>query len=135
MSNSCSASPEDVLRMLERATSTGVWRLDVDSGDLDWSDQLAAIHGAAPGYGPDEPLAHYAPESRSKVEALLAACIAEGTAFDEEVQILQLDGRRSWVRSLAQPVQDAQGRVVAVQGALQEIAPRGAHAGTLLRMG
>src|SRR4051812_19903628 len=131
MSNSCPAPPEDVLRMLERAASMGVWRLEVDSGELDWSDQLAAIHGAAPGYKPDEPLAHYAPESRLKVEALLAACVAEGTAFDEEVQILQLDGRRSWVRSLAQPVHDTQGRVVAVQGAVQEIAPRGARSGTL----
>jgi diguanylate cyclase (GGDEF)-like protein/PAS domain S-box-containing protein len=135
MSISNPAPQDGVLRMLEHAASIGVWRLDLDGGALDWSEQLAAIHRAPPGYRPDEPLARYTPESRAKLEPLLQACIDEGTPFDDEAQILQLDGRRSWVRSLGQPVRDAAGRIVAVQGAVQEIAPRGSRFATLLRMG
>jgi PAS domain S-box-containing protein len=128
--------PQDgVARMLERAASIGVWRLDIAGRTLEWSAQLASIHGAPPGYKPDEPLAHYTPESRAKVQPLLDACIADGTPFDEPAQILQLDGRRSWVRSLAEPVRDEGGAIVAVQGAVQEIAPAGARAATRLRMG
>lgn len=126
-----------VVRMLERAAFIGVWRLDLQARELSWSDQLAQMHGAPAGYAPpaDDPLQHYSPGCRPKLEALLKACMEDGAPFDEEAQILLLDGRRSWVRSIGQPVHDAQGGIVAVQGAVQEIAPRGLRPGTLLRMG
>ncbi|HYF21299.1 MAG TPA: diguanylate cyclase, partial [Ramlibacter sp.] len=126
-----------IVRMLERAASTGVWRLDLRHGRLTWSDQLAAIHGAPAGYAPaaDDPLHHYTPECRDKMDRLLRACATEGAPFDEEAQILQLSGRRAWVRSIGQAVHDGDGSIVALQGAVQEIAPRGLRPGTLLRMG
>ena len=126
-----------IVPMLERAASTGVWILDLERGTLWWSDQLAAIHGAAPGYAPpaDEPLRHFEEEARRKLEPLLAACREQGQPFDEEAQVVTPDGGRVWVRVLAQPVRDPAGRVHAVQGAVQEIAPRGLRPGTLLRMG
>lgn len=131
------AQDDDVVRMLERAASIGVWRLDLQPPRLAWSDQLAALHGAPSGYAPpaDDPLRHYAPGCKASLEGLLQACVTEGRPFDEEAQILLLDGRRAWVRSLGQPVRDESGRIVAVQGAVQEIAPRALRPGTLLRMG
>ena len=131
------AQDDDVVRMLERAASIGVWRLDLQPPRLAWSDQLAALHGAPAGYPPpaDEPLSHYAPGCKASLEGLLQACATDGKPFDEEAQILLLDGRRAWVRSLGQPVRDESGRIVAVQGAVQEIAPRALRPGTLLRMG
>ena len=131
------AQDDDVVRMLERAASIGVWRLEAQEPRLVWSEQLAALHGAPAGYAPppDDPLRHYAPGCKSSLEALLQACATEGQPFDEEAQILLLDGRRAWVRSLGQPVRDESGRIVAVRGAVQEIAPRALRPGTLLRMG
>jgi diguanylate cyclase (GGDEF)-like protein/PAS domain S-box-containing protein len=125
----------DVVRMLEQAASIGVWRLDLEPQRLRWSPHLATMHGQAAGYVPDHPLAHYAPDSRSKLEPALQACIVQGQPFDEEVQIVLPDGRRAWVRSLAQPIRDGSGAVVALRGAVQEIAPRGLRQGTLLRIG
>ncbi|HZY19976.1 MAG TPA: EAL domain-containing protein [Ramlibacter sp.] len=124
-----------LLAMLERAASIGVWRLALADGTLEWSPQLDEIHGAQPGYVPTgEPLRHYAPEDQLKLQRLLDACAREGTPFDEEAQVVRLDGRRAWVRTLGEPVRDEAGTVVALQGAVQEIAPRG-RPGTLLRMG
>ena len=97
------AQDDDVVRMLERAGSIGVWRLDLQEPRLVWSDQLATLHGAPPGYAPpaDDPLRHYSPGCKSSLESLLQACATEGTPFDEEAQIVLLDGRRAWVRCSA----------------------------------
>jgi len=137
MQNQSPALDAGVVQMLERAASIGVWVLDLEQGTLWWSDQLAAIHGAPAGYAPpaDDPLRHYEEEARRMLEPLLEACRAQGQPFDEEAQIVTQEGRRAWVRSLAQPLRDSDGRVRAVQGAVQEIAPRGLRPGTLLRMG
>ncbi len=132
------ALDDSVVPMLERAASIGAWRLDLaGGGKLSWSGQLAAIHGQPPGYvpPPQDVCLHYAPAFQPRMEQLVRACSVEGAPFDEEAQIVLPDGRRAWVRSLGEALRDEEGRVVAVQGAVQEIAPRGLRPGTLLRMG
>jgi diguanylate cyclase (GGDEF)-like protein/PAS domain S-box-containing protein len=124
-----------LLKLLERTAFVGVWTLDLERDRLEWSEQLAAIHDAPPGYAPAREHAFelYAPEWRDKVRALVEACASRGEPFDEEMQIVTLQGRRAWVRSIGHAVRDEQGRIVRVEGAVQEIAPHGHRAGTLLR--
>ncbi|HEX9720235.1 MAG TPA: EAL domain-containing protein [Ramlibacter sp.] len=126
---------ESLLKLLERAAFIGVWTLDLESDRLEWSDQLAAIHDAAPGFTPtrDDAFALYAPEWRELVRALVQGCATAGEPFDEEMQILTLRGRRAWVRTLGHAVRDEAGNIVRIEGAVQEIAPHGHRAGTLLR--
>jgi diguanylate cyclase (GGDEF)-like protein/PAS domain S-box-containing protein len=123
------------LKLVERTAFIGVWMIDLTQQRLVWSDQLAALHGLAPAEVPalESAFSFYAPEWRAKIQALVDACASEGKAFDEEMQIVTRQGRRAWVRTLAHPVRDASGRVVRVEGALQEIAPHGYLHGTLLR--
>jgi diguanylate cyclase (GGDEF)-like protein/PAS domain S-box-containing protein len=124
-----------LLKLLERTAFVGVWTLDLKHDRVQWSDQLAAIHDAPPGYLPSrgEAFDFYAPEWRGKIVALVEACATEGKPFDEEMQIVTQRGRRAWVRTLAHPVRDVTGAIVAVEGAVQDIAPRGHREGTLLR--
>jgi diguanylate cyclase (GGDEF)-like protein/PAS domain S-box-containing protein len=126
---------KSLLQLAERIAFVGVWTLDLRQDRLEWSDQLAAIHDAPPGWQPprEEAFNFYAPEWRDKVVALLHACAAAGEPFDEEMQIVTLAGRRAWVRTVGQAVRNAAGEIVRVEGAVQEIAPRGHRAGTLLR--
>jgi diguanylate cyclase (GGDEF)-like protein/PAS domain S-box-containing protein len=124
-----------LLKLLERTAFVGVWTLDLARDRLEWSDQLAAIHEAPPGYTParDNAFGFYAPEWREQVERLVQDCAERGEPFDQEMQIVTLQGRRAWVRSLGHAVRDASGAVVRVEGAVQEIAPHGHRGGTLLR--
>jgi diguanylate cyclase (GGDEF)-like protein/PAS domain S-box-containing protein len=126
---------QNLMKLLERSACMGVWTLDVASGCVEWSDQLAAIHDAMPGFAPPagEAFAMYAPEWREKVHSLVRACAAQGEPFDEEMQIVTLKGRRAWVRSIGHAVRDTSGNIVRVEGVVQEIAPQGHRAGTLLR--
>ena len=102
---------ESLLRLVEHAAFIGVWTLDLRSDEVEWSDQLAAIHDAQPGYHPPRHQAFdlYAPEWRDKVLPLVQACAATGEPFDEEMQIVTLSGRRAWVRTLGHAVRDAAG--------------------------
>lgn len=129
------AQAQALLKLVERTAFIGVWTLHLDGPRLQWSDQLALLHDAAPGYVPaavrmEE---HYAPEWRADMRRRVQACAGEGHPFDVEVQIVTLRGRRAWVRCVGQPVRDARGRIVCVEGAVQEIAPHGHAPGTLLR--
>jgi diguanylate cyclase (GGDEF)-like protein/PAS domain S-box-containing protein len=126
---------QDLVKLLERTAFVGVWSLDLKTDHLTWSDQLAAIHGAPPGFTParTEAFSHYAPEWRSRIDELVTRCAATGEAFDEEMQILTAKGRPAWVRSIGQAVRDGKGHIVRVEGAVQEIAPHTHRLGTLAR--
>jgi diguanylate cyclase (GGDEF)-like protein/PAS domain S-box-containing protein len=126
---------ESLVKLVERTAFVGTWTLDIGTGEVEWSDQLAAIHDAPPGFAPapDDPFGFYAPEWRDKIVALVEQCASTGTPFDEEMQIVTLKGRRAWVRTLGQPVLDETGEIVRVEGAVQEIAPQGHRPGTLMR--
>lgn len=125
----------NLLQLVERSAFVGFWRLDARQGILSWSEQLARLHGAPPGYTPsaENALGHYAEEHRGELQARLRACLEQGIPFDLEAQIDALDGRRIWVRCVGQPWRDEEGRIIGCEGLVQEIAPAGYPPDTLLR--
>lgn len=125
----------NLLQLVERSAFVGFWRRDTRQRSLYWSEQLARVHGAPPGYTPayDDALRHFAAEQRGELEARLRACEEDGTPFDIEVQVDSVQGRRIWVRCVGQPLRDDAGHVVGSEGLVQEIAPAGYAPGTLLR--
>ncbi|MBI5278586.1 MAG: EAL domain-containing protein [Burkholderiales bacterium] len=134
----CLVQPQQaqaLLELVERSTSTGVWAFDLVQGRLQWSDQLALIHGAAPGYAPlaTEPFTHVVQEQRDALASLVRQCERHGTPFDTEVQVVTLQGRRIWVRYVGRAVTGGDGRITGIEGLVQEVAPHGHPEGTLLR--
>jgi diguanylate cyclase (GGDEF)-like protein/PAS domain S-box-containing protein len=125
---------KSLLGLIERTAFIGVWTLDLKTGRLSWSDQLAVIYDAPSGYTPARAEAYdcYAPEWRDKIRALVHTCASEGEPFDDEMQIVTLKGRRAWVRTIGHSVRDSEGVIVRIEGAVQEIAPHGHRPGTLL---
>ena len=99
---------ETLLKLLERTAFIGTWTLDLPSDKLTWSDQLAKMHDAPAGYTPtrQEAFAHYAPEWRETIHALVQACARDGASFDEEMQIVTRSGRHAWVRTIGQAARD-----------------------------
>lgn len=51
-------------------------------------------------------------------------CATDGTPYDLELEKITARGRRIWVRTIGQAERDAQGRIVRIQGAFQEISSR-----------
>ena len=116
-------------RMLEiagRAARFGGWSVDLRDNTCTWSDVTAEIHAMPHGYSPpvEEGIGFYAPEYRDRIRELFTACAEHGRPYDEELQIIDAEGQRRWVRAVGEPVHDDQGNIVKVQGAFQDITER-----------
>jgi light-regulated signal transduction histidine kinase (bacteriophytochrome) len=65
-----------------------------------------------------------APASLPAAMDLLSRCVDLGESFDVELEMVTATGRRVWVRSVGEPIRDEGGKVVAIQGAQQDITLR-----------
>jgi len=112
-----------LLDVAGRIARFGAWSVELASGAIRWSNITAEIHGMPHGYSPtlEEGIAFYAPECRERIRALFTACVEHGQAYDEELQIINADGERVWVRTVGEPVFDEDGVIVRVQGSFQDI--------------
>ncbi|HSH89387.1 MAG TPA: EAL domain-containing protein [Ramlibacter sp.] len=124
-----------LLQLVERTAHVGTWSIDLAGDGLHWSDRLAEMHDAPPGYQPGraDAFSHYAPEWRDTIRELVDECARSGEPFDTEMQIVTLGGRRAWVRTIGHAVRDVSGSIIRVEGAVQEIAPHTHKHGTLMR--
>jgi PAS domain S-box-containing protein len=115
-----------LLAIAGRTARLGGWRLDLEAGRVSWSDEVAAIHALPPGTSPSmqEGIGFYVPECRERIANLVSACIERGEPFDDELQIVDANGKRVWVRAIGEPERNPDGRVIAIQGAFQDISER-----------
>ena len=115
-----------LLSMASRLGRIGAWEVELADRAVTWSDELVAIVGMPPGYSPsfDEVMSFCAAEYREATAAAFERCVADGTPFDTELEIIDGRGRRLSVRSIGEAVRDASGTIVRVQGAFQDITDR-----------
>lgn len=114
---------ERLLAIAGRIMRFGGWTVDLETYESAWSDEVCRIHGMPKGtrIPAEEGINFYAPESRERIRAVFTACAREGVPYDEELQIIDAQGVRHWVRTTGEAVRDDQGRIVAVQGAFQDV--------------
>ena len=115
-----------LLRIAGRVAHLGGWTIQLPSRELTWSDETCVIHNLPAGYKPslDEGLGYYPAEYRAEVLRCMETCERDGTGYDLEVPKMTATGRRIWVRSIGEAVRDANGRIVGLQGAFQDISTR-----------
>ncbi|MDE2306248.1 MAG: PAS domain S-box protein [Gammaproteobacteria bacterium] len=115
-----------LLRIAGRIARLGGWTIDLPERKLTWSDEVCAIHDLAPGQmqSPEEALDAVLGDMRPVIHERLEACIRDGVPYDLELEKRTAKGRRVWVRTIGEPVRDAAGRIVRVQGAIQDITER-----------
>ncbi len=115
-----------LLRIAGQAAKLGGWSLELPSHELAWSDEVCAIHEVPAGTKRSlaQAIGYYAPENREAIQAALEGCLDHGKPFDLELQIVTATGRRSWVRAMGHAERGADGAVVGIQGALQDVNDR-----------
>lgn len=116
----------NLVRMAGALSRVGGWTIELPERSMTWSDERRAIHEVGADFTPtfEETISYYQPEYREEVRLAFEACIHDGTPFELELPMLTAAGRLIWVRSIAEAVRDAAGRIVRVQGALQDISER-----------
>lgn len=101
----------------------GGWYVDMADGVPIWSDELSHIHGMPSGFQPtvEEAFNFYAPDSQQRLLEAYNACCERGVSFDGEFEVITQQGKHLWVRAIGKAVRDAEGTVIQVQGASQDI--------------
>jgi diguanylate cyclase (GGDEF)-like protein/PAS domain S-box-containing protein len=124
-----------LLQIASEIAHIGGWEVDLSSDRVMWSDEVCKIHGMPLGTSPtvEEAINFYAPEWRDMIRKAFDTCVRHGTPFDLELEILTPDGNRVWVRSIGRPVHDADGLVMRVQGAFQDITEKKETEKTILQ--
>lgn len=114
---------EALLKMAEQVAVLGGWVLDLETGQSTWSDAVCTIHDMPLGQAADleTALGFYLPADRRRATNAVHICAEQGIPFDEELQIKTAKGRLRWVRAIGHPVKNKNGKIVRLQGALQDI--------------
>lgn len=101
----------------------GSWSVELRSKKIFWDEETALIHDEPEGFSPtlEKSISYYIPEDRERIRLQFEACATAGRPFDDTFQIETAAGRRVWVRSIGEPTRDKNGKIVAVEGAFQDI--------------
>ncbi|HEY0956210.1 MAG TPA: PAS domain S-box protein [Roseateles sp.] len=105
-----------------RVAGVGGWSLDLQTGEITWSDQTCRIHDLEPGYRPtlQEGLSFYKPEARPIIEAAVQRAIKHGESWSLELPLVTARGRDIWVQAQGQ-VDWQDGVPVRLVGAFQDV--------------
>lgn len=117
------ARSSELLGIVERIARVGGWYADLLTGELTWSDMVREIHEVDADFEPDleHGLEFYAPGSQALIRSRFEAAAVRGQRFDEDLVIISRTGRHIPVRALGEAVRDADGQIIAVQGAFQDL--------------
>jgi PAS domain S-box-containing protein len=112
-----------LLEAAGRVARFGGWSVNLAENMVTWSDEVAAIHEAPPDFSPslEEGISFYAPEWQERITEVFGDCAQRGLPYDEEMEILTMEGNRVWVRTTGDAVRDETGAIIRVEGAFQDI--------------
>ncbi|HJQ83982.1 MAG TPA: MASE1 domain-containing protein [Candidatus Binatia bacterium] len=110
---------EERLRLALDAGRMGVWDWNILSGEVTWTENLAPIHGLAPGDFPGtiegfDALVH--PEDRERVRGAIARAVEDATGYEVEFRNPRPDGTIGWISGKGHVLHDASGRAVRMIG-------------------
>jgi PAS domain S-box-containing protein len=122
--------PDDTLARLNfalEAAHAGTWQWDVVTGEVQWSDNLEAIHGLPPGsFGGDfrSFLEDVDPRDRNTVLARIQSVIERGGDYHVEYRLAGGGGGERWVEGKGRMLLDEQGRPLRMTGVCMDVTPR-----------
>jgi len=110
--------------LVQRLSSVGGWELDVQTGRLWWTEELARIHEVDADFEPTiESVAElYHPDDRPLLERVYHRAVDAAEPYDVVVRVVRPDGSIGRVRLLCEP-SVVDGSVPTLRGAVQEVDP------------
>ncbi len=114
------------MAMAEQLAAVGYWRLDLQTQELTWSDEVRRTHGLPQSYIPtlQTALDAYEPSERPRIARFVERARTHGTPFTFESRIVRPDGSLRTVLSIGQAACDADGTITEIFGVIQDITER-----------
>jgi len=114
---------KDLLEETSGLARIGGWELNLKDQQLHWSKITREIHGVPDGFIPtvDNAVDFYEPgPNRNRILQAIDECLNSGKEWDEELQIVDFNGRNIWVRAIGK-AEIANGVPVRIYGTMQDI--------------
>jgi signal transduction histidine kinase/CheY-like chemotaxis protein len=118
------AAKETELRDAHRLAHFGTWHLDLASGAITASESVPHIYGRVPPPFSEQRGTLLSEESWQRADRLIRELERNGGSGRLQVQVLRSEGQRIWVDLHCEAVHDADGRVTALRGTLQDVTER-----------
>lgn len=115
---------ELLYRNIDLLEGVGLWRFNIASDLLEWTDQVYQIHGLRPDdFTPtlNSVLEQYHPDDQEIVAASITAAIDEGKSFEFRARLIRPDQSICHVRSSGQSELDSEGKPISVFGTYVDI--------------
>ena len=114
-----------MLEHMQRISGVGGWELDLQSGELYWTDEVRRIHRVDESYRPtlDSAVGFYAPEYIPTLRNALSRAIEANEPFDLEMELITAKQDRIWARAQGRAY-EVDGRVARLTGTFQDVSER-----------
>ena len=118
---------EERYSLAQRAASIGSWDWNIETGDLEWSDQIEPMFGFSPGeFGKtyEAFLACVHPDDRQFLQDSVNAAVENDEEYDIEHRIIWPDGTIRWVSEKGDVFRDDNGKAIRMLGIVMDITDR-----------
>lgn len=118
---------EEDLKEAQRIARLGSWHLDIESNEVEWSEELYKIYGFDPSLPPPPYPEHqklFTPESWERLSIALTKTAETGIPYELELNTISQNGTKGWMWVYGQTVVNENGVVTGLRGAAQDITER-----------
>lgn len=115
------------LRESQRIAHVGSWNLDIATNQVIWSEELYNMYGFDPSLPPppfNEHMKLFTPDSWERLFSALTKTRDLGIPYTLELETIRKDGRNGWMWVHGEATFDANGQIVGLWGAAQDITER-----------
>ncbi len=111
-----------LFRKAEKIGQIGTWRIDTETYQLSWSDQIFAIHGLPVGRMPSlkNVMEYYPGEAKTQLFETVKRSIEDQQSFDLETDFLTTHDQWKRVRNIGEP-QFNNGKLTSIIGICQDV--------------
>ncbi|MEP4810035.1 MAG: PAS domain-containing protein, partial [Luteolibacter sp.] len=116
-------SNDALFHIVGKVAKIGGWNVDFSENRIVWSDQVCEIlempRGTSPSF--EDAWDYFAPEWQEPIGEAFERCLADGVAFDEQMEIITAKGKKVWVRVIGEGIRNHDGTISNIQGAMQDV--------------
>ena len=118
---------EKDLRGSQRISQVGSWRLDINTNQVTWTEELYKMYGFDPSLPPPPYTEHmklFTAESWERLSKALANTRETGIPYTLELETVRKDGSNGWMWVHGEADVDQAGKILSLWGAAQDITRR-----------
>lgn len=118
---------EKDLRESQRISQVGSWRLDINTNQVTWTEELYKMYGFDPSLPPPPYTEHmklFTAESWERLSKALANTRETGIPYTLELETVRKDGSNGWMWVHGEADVDQAGKILSLWGAAQDITRR-----------